>query len=295
MPRGVSRLRQAEKQTTLVLDSRTQSALVADANDYDLTVGACFNIGATGADRSITGIAGGVEGRVIQLVNTLGQNIFLVNESSSSLAQNRILTALASGASFKLSPNNSVFLSYNNVIGRWVICRGQDAFDPVTDTNLTSIVRGQGVRTHGSSLVRSFLGAGLSVAFGVFTSGDVTKQSFAEVAISTVNFTMAKSGNVFVVALGELDTAPGINRLTSQFGVAFDGAASKQLNIYDVNNGAGDDHTYNVAQLAIWAQSLSSGSHTAKISWGTGTGVAQNVALMANVNTPLIIAVFYPS
>jgi hypothetical protein len=116
--------------------------LGADANDYDIGAGAAFNIGCTGADRTITGIAGGTEGRVIQLINTLGYNVTLSNEGTGSIAGNRILTALPANAPFVLYPNQSVFLTYNNIVNRWVLAHYVQTYDPPTDPVLSSLIRG---------------------------------------------------------------------------------------------------------------------------------------------------------
>lgn len=119
MPRGIQRFKAPETLTIIELDTRTKSALTANVDDYDLSVGACFNVGGTGGIWAITGIAGGTAGRVISLINYLSLSIILPNESGSSLAQNRILTP--SGLQYLLTPNQQIFLSYSNEVNRWII------------------------------------------------------------------------------------------------------------------------------------------------------------------------------
>ncbi len=297
MPRGVSRHKGAEKQTILILDTRTMSALAADANDYDLSVGACFNIGGT-ADRTITGIAGGTEGRVIQLVNTLGYNIFLSNESSSSVAANRILTTMHGGGTFTLPANGSVFLSYNNVVNRWVVLHGTPtAYTPETDANATALFRSiPGNRSGGMMAAGNFLrllGTSqgfLKPKFATKTSGDTATQAFGVVAGCQVSFTLPVAGDVIVaVSASAFSSFQVINAL--QIGVRFDADTPLILGSCSLTNGAGADFVGDEHLIGVWGKNLTAGAHTADLCWGDSVG---NYTMYSNATHPAVIAVFYP-
>jgi len=290
MPRGISRLRQAEKQNTLILQTFTKTALAADVNDYDLSVGACFNIGATGADRTITGILGGIEGRVIELVNYLTFNLLFPNESLLSVAGNRFVTP--DGSTYVLGPNKSIILSYNNAVNRWIIVSTGTTFDPVTDTPMTALLRGNIMRRSASSLFGSLVGSGLAVAFASYTFGDITKQNFAEVSGTDISFTTKRPGNCFAIAIGTNYAAASF--MWSKFGVAFDGDTSPELNVIKIGNGAGDDLTYDMVHTAVWVKNLTVGAHFARIWWGKDPSNPQNIGLRCNATQPLVIAVLYP-
>ncbi len=66
---------------------------------------------------TITGIAGGVNGRGITLYNPTGQSMTLANESSASTAANRIQTQ--TGTNVSISGNSYVNLYYSSTDSRW--------------------------------------------------------------------------------------------------------------------------------------------------------------------------------
>lgn len=210
MPRGVSRHRAAERQTTLILDSRTKAAFGADQNDLDLQVGSCFNLSTSGGARSVTGIAGGTEGRVIQLVNVGTDYIYLVNESTASVASNRILTALPSGQIFSLAPSMSVFLSYNNVAGRWLVMHSSVVFDPEVDTPLAAMLSGVRQRViRGGGLMARSLGSDQNRSEARATGGNQTISSgtYVDVTSATTTFTVATAGIVKISARASIYSA----------------------------------------------------------------------------------------
>jgi hypothetical protein len=69
------------------------------------------------ASRTITGIAGGTDGRVIIVYNFGSYNIVLANNSAGSVAANRIYTG--TGSDYTLVPTASAMLVYEGGGGKW--------------------------------------------------------------------------------------------------------------------------------------------------------------------------------
>lgn len=91
--------------------------LVNGANN-DVAVGSFVSTiqGPTGAF-NITGIAGGVDGKMIHLLNNVAQNMTITNDSSSSLAANRIYTY----GTVATTGVGTVTLVYSGPLSRWVV------------------------------------------------------------------------------------------------------------------------------------------------------------------------------
>jgi hypothetical protein len=97
----------------------TPQSLGGDVNDYNpagLASAVALRIDAGGADRNITGLAGGTDGRLVTVTNVGGTNVLTFkNQSSASTATNRFLLA----ADTQIAPNTSLALRYDGVTGRW--------------------------------------------------------------------------------------------------------------------------------------------------------------------------------
>src|SRR3990172_1068743 len=95
----------------------SQAQITADQNDYaGCAVGSFFQL-TSNAARTITGMTGGVLGRVIWIYNAGAYAISFANQSASSSASNRVITG--TGATRSLNPGlNAMFIgeSLNN---RW--------------------------------------------------------------------------------------------------------------------------------------------------------------------------------
>lgn len=81
----------AERPQFTILNRNQPAQITANQNDYAPGDYDLLKL-TTDASRNITGISGGVEGRVLWLMNFGTQNIVLVNGSVLSAAENRILT-----------------------------------------------------------------------------------------------------------------------------------------------------------------------------------------------------------
>jgi hypothetical protein len=95
----------------------TPAQLTADQNDYNPTglADAVVLRLDTNAQRTITGLAGGADGRVLVLVNVGAQNLILADESASSTAANRF----ALDAALTVWPDTAVHLLYDATVSRW--------------------------------------------------------------------------------------------------------------------------------------------------------------------------------
>lgn len=96
----------------------TNPALASDQNDYIIGTGTVFRLTGASAGRTITGIAGGVAGRSLILMNVSG-TIVLANQNTSSIAANRIITG--TGANLTMAEDDSVFMLYDGISTRWRI------------------------------------------------------------------------------------------------------------------------------------------------------------------------------
>ena len=95
------------------------SALAGNVNDYNpsgLSGALALRIDGGAADRSMTGLAGGTDGRVITITNVGStNNLLLSNASASSTAANRFQLQ----ANVTLPPNTSLALRYDGTSSRW--------------------------------------------------------------------------------------------------------------------------------------------------------------------------------
>jgi hypothetical protein len=95
------------------------AALTANTNDWTPTGLATASTVrfSTNAIRSITGLAGGADGRLLTLYNVGSFAVVFPNESASSIAANRF----AFGSDIIVGPNQGLILQYDSVVstGRW--------------------------------------------------------------------------------------------------------------------------------------------------------------------------------
>jgi hypothetical protein len=91
--------------------------ITANQNDYNPAgVGAASVLQlSSDASRSISGLAGGAEGRIVSIINVGGQPITLLDESASSAAANRF----ALGGDVAISAKQAAMLRYDGTAARW--------------------------------------------------------------------------------------------------------------------------------------------------------------------------------
>lgn len=150
--------------TTFHLPGDAQPAAIsADQNNYNptnLSTASCIRISSTGAF-NITGLAGGADGRFLEIINRGSFNITLVNNSGLSTAANRF----SMPGDLVLVPNAGALFHYDNNGLRWecvgsrtnalkywtenyvTVTANTASFTPsasATDINFGAVPKGQG-------------------------------------------------------------------------------------------------------------------------------------------------------
>ncbi len=108
-----------------LIGSITPAQITAQQDNYNptgLSTASTLRL-ATDASRSITGLAGGADGRVLIIHNIGGFNLALVDESGSSTFANRF----ALSANLTIPPDNSVALQYDGTTLRWRVLSSSSA------------------------------------------------------------------------------------------------------------------------------------------------------------------------
>jgi hypothetical protein len=108
----------------LILPATTPATLTADQNNYSPTAAGIIRLSASGASRSITGLAfspGQADGQQHLLLNASSQAINLVHNSAASLPQNRFQSS--TGASITLTSSQQASIWYDATIQRWRISK----------------------------------------------------------------------------------------------------------------------------------------------------------------------------
>lgn len=100
------------------LNATTPAQITADQNDYNPGNGAFFLVSAN-AEWSITGLDGGVDGRVVFFRNTNVNTINLTHNSSSSAAENRF--NCAGGVTLALARFGIAQFIYDATAQRWAV------------------------------------------------------------------------------------------------------------------------------------------------------------------------------
>jgi hypothetical protein len=101
---------------TVAFNKGTDYTTVGVSNNVVFGAGSLIRL--TGASaQTITGIAGGTDGRILTLVNTTGFIATIANNSLSSAVQNRIITGTA--ADINLAPGASISLVYDSGSNLW--------------------------------------------------------------------------------------------------------------------------------------------------------------------------------
>lgn len=119
----------SDSRAGLTIDSITTTMLRMPAAQFVGINGANNNVslasasfirisGPTGAF-SLTGMSGGLDGRVLVLFNSTGHNMTIANESGSSVANNRVITG--TGADIVTSGQGAITLLYSINDHRWIV------------------------------------------------------------------------------------------------------------------------------------------------------------------------------
>lgn len=92
-----------------------------NGNNNNINIGGASFVRITGptAAFTITGIAGGVNGKVVILYNAATYNMTIANENTNSTATNRITTLTGSGVT--TTGVGAITLIYDSTASRWIV------------------------------------------------------------------------------------------------------------------------------------------------------------------------------
>ncbi len=169
----------------------TPTILSADANNYSPTgasTSSIWRVSANSTAWSITGIAGGTDGRILVLVN-IGANLITIPDSSgSSDAANQIVTV--NGAWTQLPGYGAIILAYDATQSKWIVVADRPPLasqsDQETGTALNYV--STSVQQYHKSAVKCW-GEFLANSTTVETSYNIT--SVADTATGQMTVTIA--------------------------------------------------------------------------------------------------------
>mgnify|MGYP001591730221 CR=1 FL=1 len=100
---------------------RSGAFTAVNGSNNNINIGGTSFIRITGptAAFSITGIAGGVDGKVVILYNATTYNMTIANENTNSTTTNRITTLSGSGIS--TTGVGAITLIYDSTASRWIV------------------------------------------------------------------------------------------------------------------------------------------------------------------------------
>lgn len=196
---------------------------VGSTNDVNFGSGVLFRL--TGASaQTITGIAGGIDGRTITLVNAASQSAILSNNSGSSSATNRIITG--SGADITLVAGSSISLIYDSGASLWRVIGAAGTGG--------SYIELQG-STPGSAQTGNFNITGTGIAnilqAATFDTGSATALNIGTTNATAINLNQnvtVAAGKTLTIAGGVTGTRPG----SPTEGMVYYDTTTKQLLTY---------------------------------------------------------------
>ena len=112
---------------TIVASPAVPKVLVNGAN-HNVALGATSYVPILGpaSSFSITGFAGGTNGRVLIVHNTTANAMTLANQNLNSATRNRLVTLTGADVVLAAGASTGVFV-YNTTIQRWVLLAARDA------------------------------------------------------------------------------------------------------------------------------------------------------------------------
>jgi hypothetical protein len=163
--------------------------ITANQNDYNpagLGAAAVLQL-STDAARSISGLAGGAEGRALGLINVGSHPITLLDESPSSAAANRF----ALGGNLVVAGRQAALLRYDATAARWQGLAGGLALRADTAQSLTPAQQNQ-----------AQINAGLPAAIRGYLAGLTLSTAGSSSSFAVAPGVAADTGNTELMALG---------------------------------------------------------------------------------------------
>ena len=103
----------------IALRAGTFTAINGSNNNINIGGASFIKITGPTAAFTITGISGGVNGKVVILYNATTYNMTIANENTGSTATNRITTL--SGSSITTTGVGTITLIYDSTASRWIV------------------------------------------------------------------------------------------------------------------------------------------------------------------------------
>lgn len=124
--------------------------ITADQDNYAPTGFASASVLHVSADapRSLSGLVGGAEGRIVSLVNTGSQPIQLLDESAGSMAANRFML----GGDLVMAGKRAAVLRYDSTAARWLAIAGR--VHAARAGHLQTLLAGSGTYTIPAGIAR---------------------------------------------------------------------------------------------------------------------------------------------
>src|SRR4030095_1132922 len=123
----------AISQTLQLTGDISPTQITSDQNNYgptNLATSSVLRLDADSSFRTITGLAGGADGRIITLRNISANSILLANQNTGSTAANRFDFG---GVDVPLFPSRQIMLSYDSTSSRWyLVSNGSNFIIPMT-------------------------------------------------------------------------------------------------------------------------------------------------------------------
>jgi len=241
------------------------SQITSNQNDYTPTGIAFASVVNLSSDalRSVSGLAGGAEGRIITLINTGSQIVSLLSESASSMAANRF----ALGSDLAIGAKQAVILRYDGTASRWyavarpggrevltanrtyyVRTDGNDSNDGLTNTSGGAFLTIQRAINVAAGLDLSIYSITIQVADGTYTGGAIVNAPWIGAGDVTLQGNVSTPANVVISTTGVHCISVqnngrlrvgGVKFQTMTFGIALAATSGGKIDIVSpVNFGA---------------------------------------------------------
>jgi hypothetical protein len=218
--------------------------ITANQNDYTpagLAAAAVLQVSSDAA-RSLSGLGGGAEGRLVAVINVGGQPITLLDDSAASLAANRF----ALGGNLTVAAKQSALLRYDGTAARWQALTGGAALRADQPQSLTAAQQAQ-ARGNISAPLRGYL-AGLALSNDATTPNTVIAIAAgvcadgAAAALIQLGAFSKTIGGAWTAGSGNGGLANGIVRLTNSWYHVFAGIASGIADVFIDADAGGANH-----------------------------------------------------